>query len=310
MTSSPASLHHLIQTELQREIDAYPESAREVVRYLCPESGKLLRAHFALCLSASLGGVDERQQTLLVAVELLHNATLLHDDLIDRATLRRGKPPAHQAFSFAKVVLAGDYLFARSVALITSLMEKEISQDFGRLLPDIIEGEFWQIATLERDKVPSPEDCLVTNTRKTALLFAFATKWAVWLSQRSLADEGDALARCLGVAFQIQDDLMDYKSSKSGKQQGQDLMEGKWTLPAVLAFETLSQAQQTDFLRAWQERSLPAVTALIETGGGFEKATKMAEQYLLDAESRLACFPKGVHRDFCQGHIDSLKTLH
>ncbi|NPA93174.1 MAG: polyprenyl synthetase family protein, partial [Chloroflexi bacterium] len=209
------------------------------LQHLLSAGGKRLRPALALLVGEMLGADSERLTTLAAAIELLHTATLVHDDLIDGALLRRGIPTLNAAWSPAATVLTGDFMFARAARLAALAGSLEVMQLFAETLAIIVDGEITQL--FDGPGLADREAYYQRIFAKTASMFVLATEAAALLSG---ADEGQVEAlrgygHDLGIAYQIVDDILDFTGdqAKLGKPVGSDLRHGLITMPTLCYLE-------------------------------------------------------------------------
>lgn len=246
----------------------------ELASHLIAAGGKRMRPLLTLASAALFGYDGERQHKLAAAVEFIHTATLLHDDVVDDSDKRRGKSSANAVFGNDAAVLVGDFLFSRSF----QLMVEDGSIDVLKILSDasavIAEGEIMQLSIANDLSVTEEQYFEIANS-KTAKLFAAACEVGARVAGRS--DEECCSLRNyghnLGVAYQISDDVLDYQANevKLGKSIGDDFKEGKITLPVIRAMEKVSQ-EEKDFLRK-------CFIDLDQTDGDLDKVIKILIKY-------------------------------
>lgn len=265
----------------------------QVAEHLVAAGGKRLRPMLLLLAARALGhgGADAHQ--LAAVVEFIHTATLLHDDVVDESDLRRGRKTANALFGNAASVLVGDFLYSRSFQLMVELDRLPVMRILADTTNAIAEGEVLQLLHVRNPDTDEPAYLKVIE-RKTAVLFAAATRLGALLAganeatQQRLHDYGMAL----GYAFQIADDVLDYSADEAalGKHLGDDLAEGKATLPLIHAI-LHSDAATRDRLRAIVEagevEAMPEVLAAIEATGGLAYSRKRADDYADAAERAL-----------------------
>ena len=229
------SVNAVILDRMQSEIPLIPALAG----HLISGGGKRLRPMLTLAGAELVGYTGDRHHKLAAAVEFIHTATLLHDDVVDGSDLRRGKAAANIIYGNPATVLVGDFLFSRSFELMTEDGSLKVLKILSSASAIIAEGEVDQL-TAQRQIETSEERYLNIIGAKTAALFAAASRIAAVVAEcdeqqeRALDDYG----RNLGVAFQLVDDAIDYDSdaTQMGKDQGDDFREGKMTLPVILAY--------------------------------------------------------------------------
>ena len=234
-----ARVNALIIDQLYSDVDM----VENVGQYIVDSGGKRLRPLLTLLAAASVGEVTEKHITFAAIIEFIHTATLLHDDVVDISTLRRGKPTVNSEFGNAPSVLVGDFLYTRAFQLMVQLDDMRILALMADVTNQIAEGEVLQLVRAG-DPETSREQYFDVITRKTAILFAAACEGAVMLSGES----DDVLAQMhsvglnLGIAFQLIDDVLDYEGDPetTGKNVGDDLNEGKPTLPLIHAMSHAS----------------------------------------------------------------------
>jgi octaprenyl-diphosphate synthase len=224
-----------ILDRMQSEIPLIPALAG----HLISGGGKRMRPMLTIAGAALCDYQGTRHHKLAAAVEFIHTATLLHDDVVDGSDLRRGKETANIVFGNPATVLVGDFLFTRAFELMVEDGSLKVLKILSRASSVISEGEVDQLVA-QRKVETSEERYLSIISSKTAALFAAATRIAAVVAERSEADELalDSFGRNLGVAFQLVYDAIDYDSDAAtmGKGQGDDFREGKMTLPVILAY--------------------------------------------------------------------------
>lgn len=235
----------LLPEWLERMLYHIPSDGESKTRamslHLMARGGKLFRATLILSTLRALGPVDERGPKLAAAMELIHLATLLHDDVIDRADVRRGSPSLPRLYDNAPTVLMGDHLFARAFELIAECGNLAIISSSCRATSAMCRGEIEQLQWIGRPDVPE-EAYFNLIEMKTAALMASCTESAALLAGHA-AERGDwyRFGLALGVLFQMTDDLLDFTADEEvlGKQTGSDAAAGKYTLPLILLRDRL-----------------------------------------------------------------------
>lgn len=229
----------------------------EVAGYLMQAGGKRIRPLLTL-LSASLFNYQGQGSILLAsAVEFIHAATLLHDDVIDESSLRHAQLTAHKVWGNKTTILVGDYLFSQAFKLMVETNEITALQILAEASSKIVAGELMQLVSLQKQQLISESEYYSIISAKTATLFGAAGEVGAVISARK--GDRDAIktyATLLGEVFQLQDDIMDYQSSpgEMGKNQGDDFFEAKVTLPFILLSQKirqLSDAQYEDLINSF-----------------------------------------------------------
>ena len=286
----------------------------EVLNYGLFNGGKRIRPLLVVLAARLCGRSDPEVYNLARAFEYLHAATLMHDDVIDNAETRRGRPSVYKKFGLVAAILAGDFLHARSMAIVGELAGAEALSVFSEATGRIVDGEFLQMRNAA-DLNLLEEDYQRAILGKTGLLIAAACEVGViWAGRGN--EERNALRAYgihLGCAFQIIDDLLDYQGDKgkTGKAVGNDLVEGKMTLPLILA---VHQADHQDRRRlqeiladaADRRRVFAEVSRLIEKYNGFSMSRRRAEEAAAAALAQLDVFPDkagGQEKAILQGLV-------
>ncbi len=278
---------------IRRRLGSDVALVNQVAEHIIAAGGKRLRPMLLLLAARALGhsGADAHQ--LAAVVEFIHTATLLHDDVVDESDLRRGRKTANALFGNAASVLVGDFLYSRSFQLMVELERLPVMKVLADTTNAIAEGEVLQLLHIRNPDTDEPAYLKVIE-RKTAVLFAAATRLGAFLAgaddtvQQRLHDYGMAL----GYAFQIADDVLDYSADEAtlGKHLGDDLAEGKATLPLIHAIQHSGPAVR-DRLRVIVENgdvdAMPEVLAAINATGGLDYSRRRAETYAAAAEAAL-----------------------
>ncbi len=251
--SDMAAVNETILDRMQSPVSLIPELAG----HLISSGGKRLRPMLTLASGKLIGYEGTRHIGLATAVEFIHTATLLHDDVVDESTLRRGKTTANLIWGNQPSVLVGDFLFSRAFELMVGSDSLRVLKILSNASSVITEGEVLQLTTAN-DLSTSEEKYLEVITAKTAVLFAAACEVVGVVADRDEAVIGalEAYGRNLGIAFQLIDDAIDYASQGAtmGKNAGDDFREGKITLPVILAYR-----RGDDDEREFWKRTMQAV---------------------------------------------------
>lgn len=269
---------------------------KEVAQYIISAGGKRLRPALLLMVSGALGSRHEHRHTLAAVVEFIHTATLLHDDVVDESTLRRGRETANERFGNAASVLVGDFLYSRAFQMMVDVNEMRVMQVLSDATNVIAEGEVLQLMNMH-DASLSEADYLKVIRSKTAKLFEASARLAPILIGASAETEAlcATYGQALGTAFQVIDDVLDYEGSADelGKNLGDDLREGKVTLPIICALRRASTSQQA-LIRAAIEggdtAQLDSILAIIVETGALDAARASAHaeaQRAIDAARQL-----------------------
>lgn len=290
-----------VDAAIQRQCEAFDPAISGYVAYALGSSGKRLRPALALLVGGATGGVTQRHVDLAVILEMIHLATLVHDDIMDGADTRRGQPTPNARWGNAITVLLGDCLFAHALDLATNFDDAEISRKIARSATAVCTGEILQ--TQRRfDLNLSHSDYFRIIELKTAALFACAAELGVLVGKGDpdVAEKLRVFGTKLGTAYQIYDDCLDLAGDedKAGKTLGTDLKKGKLTLPLL---DLLRDAPPADLavysqmiLRAEEPESI-ALTAAVRRSGSLKRAITTAVELIEDARVQLAVLPPGPY---------------
>lgn len=244
-------VNQTILNRMQSPVSLIPDLAG----HLISSGGKRLRPMLTLASAQLIGYTGKRHIGLATAVEFIHTATLLHDDVVDESTLRRGKKTANLIWGNQPTVLVGDFLFSRAFELMVESDSLRVLKILSNTSAVITEGEVLQLTTAN-DLSTTEEKYLEVITAKTAVLFAAACEVAGVVSEQGPDVEAalDAYGKYLGIAFQLVDDALDYSAKQAtlGKNIGDDFREGKITLPVILAYRRGSDEERDFWKRTMQ----------------------------------------------------------
>lgn len=293
----------LIQPDMQRVDQVIGERlstdvplVREVAQYIISAGGKRLRPALLLLVSGALGCEDPDRHTLAAVVEFIHTATLLHDDVVDESTLRRGRETANERFGNAASVLVGDFLYSRAFQMMVDVNQMRVMQVLSEATNVIAEGEVLQLMNMHDASLDETAYLRVIRS-KTAKLFEASARLAPILAGASAeVEELCAIyGQALGTAFQVIDDVLDYEGDAEllGKNLGDDLREGKVTLPVICALRQGTEAQNILIRQAIEHgdiEHLDEILEIIRQTGALDMARQsaMAEaQRAIDAARQL-----------------------
>lgn len=300
----------LAQVELKMRELVHPQhpQLRAALEYLLNSGGKRIRPALAILASRLYAVELERVVALAAAVEMLHTATLVHDDVVDGSLLRRGHATLNAEWSPGATILTGDYLFARAAALAAETNNMRVMHIFSRTLMTICNGELNQI--FNRCLVPSAQQPGAWDTAltcyydriysKTASLLSAATEAAAVLGDAPEA-EIEALreyGRLLGMAFQIVDDILDFRGDQAvlGKPVGSDLRQGVVTLPVLLHLQQhpgdAPLIEKALASPAANPTVVPTIVEAVQVSGSVDAALKVAQEYVSQSQQMLAGLPE------------------
>ncbi|MCD4744262.1 MAG: polyprenyl synthetase family protein [Desulfobacteraceae bacterium] len=299
-----------IEDSLKKNLNAQLELAREIAGHLLFGKGKRLRP-LLMINCAKMCGYHEKAESVkelidfAIVFEYLHAATLLHDDVIDEADMRRGAKAAHKIWKTPKVILTGDFLLARSLSIATKTENLKIISTISHITEEMAQGEIDQLNQKGRLDL-SEDQYFEIIRRKTAVLIEGACKCGALLANAS-KEKQDALFKYgyhLGIAFQMADDLLDYTSDAKtlGKNPGADLREGKLTLPLI---KTLQRAQEKDknkiekIIQAqeFNQTEFDELVVMIHEYKGVDYTNEKALEHVKNAKACLELFESSEQKE-------------
>ncbi|MCO6440692.1 MAG: polyprenyl synthetase family protein [Nitrococcus mobilis] len=271
--------------------------------YIINSGGKRLRPLVVLLAARACGCRDHKHILLAAIVEMIHTATLLHDDVVDESDMRRGRETARQIWGNGASVLVGDFLYTRAFEMMVELQRTAVMEIFSRATNTIAEGEVLQLLNIHDPDV-TEERYRDVIFRKTAALFEAGCRLAALMGARSAQDQAAmaAYGRHLGTAFQLIDDALDYdgNAEEIGKNIGDDLAEGKPTMPFIYAMRT-GDAKTRELMRSairqGGQKQIEAVREAIEKTGAITYTYFLANEEADRAVAMLERLETGVYRD-------------
>lgn len=269
--------------------------------HLLSSGGKRIRPAITLLVGGLLAGDQNKLITLAAAIELLHTATLVHDDLIDGSLLRRGNATINSQWTPAATVLTGDFIFARAAKLAAKTDSVAVMQLFAETLAIIVNGEIGQL--FDRQTQPGLDGYQKRIYAKTASLFELCTAASALLCpvDDQVIENMHRFGRNLGMAFQIVDDVLDYtgESSQVGKPVGSDLRQGIITLPAILyQLDNPADPAMIDVMNGndLRDHQFNELIGNIKDSGAIEKSLEMAEEYIKTSQQSLVDYPESIYK--------------
>lgn len=309
-SSSTAAALALIADDM-REMDAVIERrltsevalVSQVSQYIVAAGGKRLRPALLLLMCGALGYRGEQRYNLAAVVEFIHTATLLHDDVVDESTLRRGRATANETFGNPASVLVGDFLYSRAFQMMVDAGDMRIMQTLAEATNVIAEGEVLQLMNMH-DATLSEEGYLRVIRSKTAKLFEASARLAALLAQSSASVEQHCAdyGQALGTAFQVIDDVLDYDGdvSEMGKNLGDDLREGKATLPLIIAMQRGTELERATIRQAIETGGtdqMAEIIAIVQQTGALQATRDAAAVEARRALNALQTMPQNPYSD-------------
>lgn len=276
-----------------------------VAEYVVQNGGKRLRPVFCLLASRLAGAGGQKMTDCAAAMEFFHTATLMHDDVIDNADLRRGKPSSNSRWGNQVAVLVGDFFYCRASDLLVGTGNLKIIELITRVMRITTEGEISEVSK-SNDLGTTEEDYLRIAEEKTAVLISASCEIGGILG--NVSEEFTAAlrnhGRAAGIAFQLADDVLDYVSEPRafGKTKGADLKEGKLTLPLIIALREASEPEKRlikDALIAEKldEGRLKEIVSLIQKYDGLQATMRLAQKYVRQAKEALTLFKPSMEKE-------------
>lgn len=288
---------------IMRQLHSRVPLVEKIGHYIISAGGKRLRPLVVLLSARACGLEDPRQHSLAAIIEFLHTATLLHDDVVDISDQRRGRSTANALWGNAPSVLVGDFLYSRAFEMMVELGDMQIMQVLANATNVIAEGEVLQLSKV-RDASTDEATYMEVIRSKTAMLFEASTHSAGLLAKAEPA-QTEALrgyGNALGIAFQLVDDVLDYTGDAQamGKNVGDDLAEGKPTLPLIFTMREGNAEQAALVRKAIQKggiNDIEAIQQAVRDCGGLEYTSRLAREQSAEAIQLLQSLPPSIYRD-------------
>ena len=304
------AVNRIILDKAVSNVDLIPKLAH----HLIDSGGKRLRPMLTIAGAKLCGYQGSGHVRLAAAVEFMHTATLLHDDVVDDSDFRRGKKSARMIWGNQASVLVGDFLLGQAFRMMVEVGSLPALKILSSAAAIIAEGEVMQLAAA-KDTATNEDEYLAIIAAKTAALFSAATEVGAAIAQRPAAEQAAlrSYGRNLGIAFQLVDDALDYSgdSARLGKSVGDDFREGKITLPVILCFRRGGEQERAFWKRTLSDGKIEAgdleqALRLMKKHNAIEATLERARHYGAIARDALAIFPAEIHAraladviDFC-----------
>lgn len=292
---------------IERRLSSDVPLVGQISRYIVSAGGKRLRPALLLLMCGALGCRSEQRLNLAAVVEFIHTATLLHDDVVDESTLRRGRATANEAFGNPASVLVGDFLYSRAFQMMVDAQDMRVMDVLAEATNVIAEGEVQQLMNMH-DASLSEAGYLSVIRSKTAKLFEASARLAALLAKSDASVEAACATygQALGTAFQVIDDVLDYDGdvAEMGKNLGDDLREGKVTLPLIIAMQRGAPAQRALIERAIEQggaEQMSEIIAIVQQSGALETTRERAAEEAQCAIDALAALPDNEYRQALHG---------
>ena len=257
---------------------------KDLYDYIFDKSGKKVRASISLICSYGMNKNQQNRVKLAAIIELLHTATLVHDDIIDNSDLRRGKTTVNVAWSNSHGVLIGDFIYSKAFMLMNEIGNFKVIDELSSATNKIAEGELMQLAN-KNNLDTSLQQLKKISYYKTGRLFEASAKSAAMLSGKSnpFIENISKAAKLIGIAFQVRDDLLDYGVSKGniGKPEMQDILEDKITYPLYFALKNSSKKDSSKILKKLKNNdfSIEEVAEFVSSSNAFNECNSLIQNY-------------------------------
>lgn len=292
-----------VNTVIRRQLHSDVPLVNQIAEYIIGAGGKRIRPVLVLLLANAYGYRGTHHHTLAAVVEFIHTATLLHDDVVDESSLRRGRQTANALFGNAASVLVGDFVYSRAFQMMVSVGDMRVMQILADATNVIAEGEVLQLLNMHDPDVTEARYLQVIRS-KTAKLFEAAAQLGALISGASEAgiEAAAEYGRSLGTAFQLIDDVLDYSGNAAdiGKNVGDDLREGKPTLPLIYLMQNGTPGQR-ELVRACiengDEKHFDEILTAITSSGALDYTKHEAEKAAQRAGASIAMLPNSQFKD-------------
>jgi octaprenyl-diphosphate synthase len=287
---------------IARRLDTGVPLVATVSQYIISAGGKRIRPALLLLMAGALEYTGAQRHNLAAVVEFIHTATLLHDDVVDESTLRRGRPTANESFGNPASVLVGDFLYSRAFQMMVDADDMRVMAVLSDATNVIAEGEVLQLMNMHDASLDEAGYLRVIRS-KTAKLFEASARLAAILAKSAPEVEAACAeyGQALGTAFQVIDDVLDYDgdAQELGKNLGDDLREGKNTLPLIIAMQRADATDRALIQHAIEQgetEGLPRILQIVRQTGALEATRQAAENEALRAIAALNVLPQNAHR--------------
>ena len=292
-----------VDAVIHRRLTSQVALVNQISHYIVNAGGKRVRPMLLLLVARALDCGSPQRHEMAAVVEFIHTATLLHDDVVDESSLRRGRQTANAMFGNAASVLVGDFLYSRAFQMMVSTNRLRVLEVLADATNIIAEGEVLQLMNMHDPDI-SVDDYLRVIEYKTAKLFEASARLGAVISDAPEAVENTCAAygRAVGCAFQLVDDLLDYEGSTAelGKNIGDDLREGKPTLPLLAAMQRGTPGQRELIRQAiihGEVERMPEIVEIVRATGALEVTRQAAEAQAAEAQALLASLPASIYKD-------------
>ncbi|PUA16456.1 octaprenyl diphosphate synthase [Glaciimonas sp. PCH181] len=291
-----------VNTVIRGKLHSDVPLVNQIAEYIISAGGKRLRPVLVLLMAQAFGYKGEKHHELAAVIEFIHTATLLHDDVVDESSLRRGRKTANALFGNAASVLVGDFLYSRAFQMMVGVNNPRVMQIVADATNVIAEGEVLQLLNMHNPDISEARYLDVIRS-KTAKLFEAAAQIGVLIAggNDDAIDAAGEYGRSLGTAFQLIDDVLDYSGNAAdiGKNVGDDLREGKATLPLIYLMQHGTSEQRTlvrSCIEHGDEQHFDAILTAITSSGALEYTRKEAQKSADTATAAIFSLPNSEYK--------------
>jgi octaprenyl-diphosphate synthase len=306
---------YTVEERIRQQARDFDPAVEGYITYTCESHGKRLRPALTLLASGATGGISSDHVDLAVVLELIHAATLVHDDIMDGADMRRGQPTANAKWGTTISVLLGDCLFAHALKLATSFPDNEISRRISSAASEVCSGEIIQTQRRFDLKLSLSEYYKIIEM-KTAVLFATATELGAYLNDAApeVISAMKAFGLKLGTAYQIYDDCLDIAGNETsaGKSLGSDLRKGKLTLPVLQLLQTSPSVEKehlNEIILRGDETDIQSLVELVRERGALSSSLAAGRELIEDARQLLHIVPQNKYRTALHEVCETLEIM-
>ncbi len=282
---------------------------QEIVAHVTKSSGKMMRPILVLLSAKLSGGITEKTIKSAVALELLHVASLIHDDVVDNSTERRGLPSVMAEFKNKAAVLGGDFFLSTALCEAVSTQTVDVVGTIATLGRTLIDGELFQLSE-SRNHSFKEENYFAIIKKKTAALFSASSRLGALSVENANAENIERLTRLgenIGICFQIKDDIFDFEpNNNTGKPFGNDIQEGKVTLPLLYVYNHASEEEKKYISECIDEKNVEELVKIVAENGGIEYANMLLNRYYTKAQKILEDFPTSPIKESLELYIEYL----
>lgn len=300
---------HKFKVAYKQSLHSNNPLLQEIVAHVTKSSGKMMRPILVMLSAGLSGGVTESTISAAASLELLHVASLIHDDVVDNSDMRRGLASVMAKFENKAAVLGGDYFLSTALCEAVKTQNIGVMETISNLGRILIDGELLQL-TESRNHSFKEENYFSIIKSKTAALFAASAKLGALTAKSSSEENVEKLTQLgenIGICFQIKDDIFDFDSNNNtGKPYGNDIQEGKITLPLLYVYNHASEEEKKYISECILEKNVDELVKIVAENGGIEYAKMLLNRYYTKAQKILEDFPASPVKDSLELYIDYL----